>query len=161
MITPESRPVIIADRLKTPENMGSIFRLASNIDARLILFVENEFLDAPRWRKVKRNAASAFEKTEWKFVNGEELSQHIPEGYKVVSIETSTESTLIYDTKLPEKIAFVVGNERHGIGQDVLEISDQVVHIPVPGLTSSLNVSHALAIGIFEWIRQVRFNDKE
>ena len=51
-------------------------------------------------------------------------------------------------------LALVVGNERFGIGPDVLEQCTQVVHIPCIGVKNSLNVSVAFATCAFEILRQ-------
>ncbi|HEY9115377.1 MAG TPA: hypothetical protein VIN10_11815, partial [Bacteroidales bacterium] len=37
-----SRPIIIADNLRTPENIGTILRLAANIGADNVLFVNDD-----------------------------------------------------------------------------------------------------------------------
>ena len=52
-------------------------------------------------------------------------------------------------------VAFVVGNESRGIREEILEQCDKIVYIPVPGPTRSLNVSHAAAVALFEWQRQM------
>jgi tRNA G18 (ribose-2'-O)-methylase SpoU len=80
----------------------------------------------------------------------------VPEGKKIVAIETSDNATCIYDTQLPEDVAFIVGNERDGLDEKLLSQCDMVVYIPVPGPTRSLNVSHAAAVALFEWQRQMR-----
>jgi len=46
-------------------------------------------------------------------------------------------------------IALVVGSEHDGISRDVIEISDDIVSIPMKGEVSSLNVSVATGITLF------------
>ena len=60
----------------------------------------------------------------------------------------------IYETELPADAAFIVGNESHGIHEEILNQCDMVVYIPIPGPTRSLNVSHAASVALFEWYRQ-------
>ena len=52
-------------------------------------------------------------------------------------------------------MAFIVGSERNGLSEELLVQCDLVVYIPVPGPTRSLNVSHAAAVALFEWQRQM------
>lgn len=52
-------------------------------------------------------------------------------------------------------VAFVVGNEAHGLPLDLDGIDAQVT-IPMPGLTESLNVGVATAVLCFEAARQAR-----
>lgn len=47
-----------------------------------------------------------------------------------------------------------MGNEGNGIGEEVEEISDIKVKIPMPGNAESLNVAVATSIMVYEKIRQ-------
>ena len=147
------RPIVIADHLLTPDNMGAMIRLADNIGATEVCFLGNE--DEHRLAKVRRAAASSRDNIHWYFSEECDLHKIIPEGKQIVAIETADNATCIYDTQLPEDVAFIVGSESHGLSEDLLAQCDMVVYIPVPGPTRSLNVSHAAAVALFEWQRQM------
>ena len=146
-------PILIADHLMTPDNLGAMIRLADNIGASEVCFLGNE--EEHRLGKVRRAAASSRDNIRWYFSEETDLHQIVPKGKKIVAIETANNATCIYDTPLPEDIAFIVGNERNGLSDGLLEQCDMVVYIPVPGPTRSLNVSHAAAVALFEWQRQM------
>ncbi len=148
-----SKPVVVADNLRTPENMGSVLRLAANIGAEKVLFVKRSD-ELPRNWKIKKTASGADEKISWQFVTFEELKEHIPVDYQIIAIETSDTAVNLYETSLPEKCAFVIGHEVYGIGEKLLAMAGKTVYIPIPGVISSLNVTHALWIVLFEWFRQ-------
>ena len=61
----EEGPIIVADHLKSPENIGHIIRLASNFGCSKVLFVGDE--DGVRHTKVKRVAGAAAGQVEWQF----------------------------------------------------------------------------------------------
>ena len=146
-------PIIVGYAIKTPENLGSIIRLADNIVCKKVLFV-----DCPadlRLSKVKKTASSSYTKVNWDFCRFDELDQKIPSEYKWIAIETTSDSTNIYHQDLPDKVALIVGNEIDGISEELLERCDKIVHIPVYGKNTSLNVSHALAVALFEWQRKI------
>lgn len=147
------RPVVIADHLMTPDNMGAMIRLADNIGASEVCFLGSE--DEHRLSKVRRAAASSRDNIRWYFSDESDLRKIVPEGKSIVAIETADNATCIYDTSLPEDVAFIVGSERNGLNEDLLAQCDMVVYIPVPGPTRSLNVSHAAAVALFEWQRQM------
>ncbi len=149
----ENRPVIIADNIMSPMNVGAILRLAANINAAKVWFVHKS---DPGFRlyKIKRTSSGASEKVDWKIITHDVLPEVLPEDYTAIAIETTEDSENIYDTKLPEKVIFIVGNERYGISDEVLQYAHKKVFIPVPGVISSINVSHALAVSLFEWYRQ-------
>ena len=147
-------PMVIADHLMTPDNIGAMIRLADNIGAREICFLGKE--DEHRLGKVRRAAASSRDNIHWYFSAETDLNKIVPEGKTIVAIETSDNATCIYDTQLPEDVAFIVGSERNGLSDELLAQCDMVVYIPVPGPTRSLNVSHAAAVALFEWQRQMK-----
>jgi len=147
------RPMLIADHLLTPDNMGALIRLADNIGATEVCFLGKE--EEHRLGKVRRAAASSRDNIRWYFSETTDLRQLVPEGKKIVAIETADNATCIYETELPNDVAFIVGSESHGLSNALLAQCDQVVYIPVPGPTRSLNVSHAAAVALFEWQRQI------
>ena len=153
------RPIIIADHLMTPDNMGAMIRLADNIGASEVCFLGKE--NEHRLGKVRRAAASSRDNIHWYFSEEDNLRKIVPEGKKIVAIETADDAACIYDTHLPEDVAFIVGSESHGLSDDLLAQCDMVVYIPVPGPTRSLNVSHAAAVALFEWQRQMRNDECE
>ena len=149
------RPILIADDLRTPENMGAVLRLAGNIGARETIFISD---DANGFRnlKINRTASGGEKKTEWRIIpkKGAVIREIVPSGYQIIALETSIDAINLMKTNLPEKCAFIVGNEVSGISENIMQEVDQTVFIPIPGPVSSLNVTHALSIVLFEWLRQ-------
>lgn len=147
------RPMLIADHLMTPDNLGAMIRLADNIGATEVCFLGSE--EEHRLGKVRRAAASSRDNIRWYFSEETDLRKLVPANKAIVAIETADNSTCIYDTPLPPNVAFIVGSERDGLSNELLQQCDMVVYIPVPGPTRSLNVSHAAAVAVFEWQRQM------
>jgi len=148
-----SRPVIIADNIHSPENMGAILRIAGNIGALKSLFISDK-IQSLKNHKINRTSSGGSTKTDWTRITTEELTTSIPDNYSLVAIETTFDAQNIYSFKFPEKTAFIIGNEVNGISDEVLQHAEYKVYIPIPGLISSLNVTHALSIAVFEWWRQ-------
>lgn len=133
--------------------MGALIRLADNIGATEICFLGSE--EEHRLGRVRRAAASSRDNVHWYFSEEKDLHKIVPNGKTIVAIETADNATCIFDTQLPQNVAFIVGSESHGLSNDILAQCDMVVYIPVPGPTRSLNVSHAAAVALFEWQRQM------
>lgn len=151
-----SRPIILADHLRTPENIGAILRLAGNIGAENVFFIgdsEKQFKDY----RIFRTSSGAADKMKWETISTPDVANLIPKDYKIVALETIPSATNIYKYTFPEKTAFIVGNEVNGISDRLLNMAHDKIFIPVPGVISSLNVSHSLAVAAFEWLRQVAF----
>lgn len=148
------RPILVGDKLRNADNIGAIIRLADNIGAAKAMFLGDA--TSVKQSKIQRCAASSFHNIAWGFVEMHDIDAIMHEGYSPVCIETASHSTDIFATPLPEKPAFIVGNEVHGIGKELLDKTSVCVYIPVPGPTRSLNVSHAMGVAVFEWWRQMQ-----
>lgn len=148
-----AKPIIVADRIKTPENMGMILRVAGNVGCGKVLFIDNG--QPIRRNKIKKTAQTSFDKIDWSVCQPEELNDLLPEDYHRIAIETTTTANSLFETRFPVGCAFFVGNEAHGLSEAVLKQCNSSIYIPMPGTTVSMNVSHALAVVLFEWVRQV------
>lgn len=144
---------IVGYDLRNPMNHGALIRLGDNVGAKKVFFTS----DPQRFSltKIKKTAGSshthmAFEFTEWN-----QIKKEVPDDYTWLAIETSAKAEQLYQAKLPGKCVFVVGNETHGLPTEILEQCEQHVYIPMPGHTKSMNVSHAAAVVLFEWVRRV------
>lgn len=66
-------------------------------------------------------------------------------GYKIVTTSPHAEKT-INDIDLEQPMAIVLGTEWHGVSQEAIDASDELVSIPMYGFTESFNVSVSAAI---------------
>ncbi|MCD6113236.1 MAG: TrmH family RNA methyltransferase [Bacteroidales bacterium] len=149
------KPIIIADNLRTPENIGSVIRLADNIDVEKLIFVNCD--DNFRQSKIKRIAKTSIKNVNYFFLKDDNFKPLIPDNYNIIAIETTQGAENVFNKKLPEKSAFIVGNERQGISNEILNFANNSVFVPVIGKTKSMNVTHCLAVVLFEWLRQNYF----
>jgi tRNA G18 (ribose-2'-O)-methylase SpoU len=60
----------------------------------------------------------------------------------------------LYAIDLKGNVALVLGGEADGLRRLTREHCDQLVKIPMPGTTESLNVSVATGVTLFEAVRQ-------
>ena len=148
---PDDAPIIVADLLKTPENLGSLIRMAANIGIKRIVSIETE---PHRESKIRKTACMAWNYVELVHATKENYAEFIPEGYSLVALETSSISQNIYKAELPRKMALVVGNEVDGIRMELLSDCPLHVNIPMTGPATSMNVSHATCVALFEWVRR-------
>jgi len=64
------------------------------------------------------------------------------------------EDRSVFSSELTGPLAFIVGNEGAGLSDAVRAAASATVQIPMPGKMESLNASAALAIALFEAVRQ-------
>ncbi len=70
-------------------------------------------------------------------------------GYEIVAAELNERSININNVRFKSKIAIIFGNEGFGVAQQVLEVSDKIVSIPISDKVNSLNVASSSAIILF------------
>ena len=79
-------------------------------------------------------------------------------GYTVYALgaRADAESTSLFDTDVPSRVAFVLGGETEGVSAAVADLVAGWVSIPMPGDVESLNVSAAAAVVCFDLVRRGR-----
>jgi 23S rRNA (guanosine2251-2'-O)-methyltransferase len=74
-------------------------------------------------------------------------------GIQIIACTEKAEK-LIYEIDLKVPTALVLGSEEDGISEELLRRVDSLVRIPMKGKISSLNVSVAAGVAIYEVVRQ-------
>lgn len=79
------------------------------------------------------------------------------EGYQIISLEITETSKPIHNVQFLNKkpIAMVIGDENFGVSENILNISDDTVHINMFGQNSSMNVVQATNIALYEITKQL------
>ena len=62
-------------------------------------------------------------------------------GYKIIATTPHEKDCMISDLDISDKCAFVLGTERTGISDDVREMADGFVKLPMYGFAESYNIS--------------------
>ena len=76
------------------------------------------------------------------------------EGYRIVGLEQTDRSQLIYEYVYRRRTALIIGHERDGMTADELALVDDVIEIPVYGMPYSYNVVTATTMAVYEYLRQ-------
>jgi len=75
--------------------------------------------------------------------------------YGVRAIGTSDQAdSSLFDADLSGPLAFVMGREHTGLSKGIASRCDTLVSLPMEGVVSSLNVSVATGICLYEIVRQ-------
>lgn len=152
-ITPRTFPIVVmCDGIVLPANIGAIFRLADAFGVEKVIF-GGEDIDTSR-RKVKQVSRSTHQWVKYKQTSDlpKAISELIAENYHIIGLEITNQSKPIDELNFSadQKTGLIIGGESHGISQEVLNLCDQTIHIPIYGRNSSMNVVNALAIFLHE-----------
>ena len=145
--------ILVLDGVSDVRNFGAIVRSAECLGANAIVIPEKGSAritaDAV---KTSAGALHTFpvcrEKSITKAVDFLKKS-----GLKIVAAAEQGASDLA-DTKLTGPLALIMGSEDKGISRELMAITDKSVKIPMRGEISSLNVSVAAGIIVYEITRQ-------
>jgi 23S rRNA (guanosine2251-2'-O)-methyltransferase len=147
--------IVVLDGVEDPQNVGAIIRTVDAAGATGV--VRQTRHAAPlAGATAKASAGAVHHVPVVDVVNIARAVEELKElGVWSVALDADTK-TPYYDLDLTTPIALVVGAEGHGLRRLVRERCDFVAAIPMAGHVSSLNVSAATAIVLFEAVRQRR-----
>ncbi len=77
-------------------------------------------------------------------------SQNIP----IYSVELTQDAENFQSVNYPERVAFVFGHEKTGVGEDILKKSDKKIYVPMRGNKESLNVANCATTVLYEVTRE-------
>ncbi|NNM23924.1 MAG: TrmH family RNA methyltransferase [Flavobacteriaceae bacterium] len=147
--------IMMCDGLSSPANTGGLFRIAEAFGVKQIVFYNSQpNLNSSRLRKTARNTEKRVPFAVFEDLQVA-LSTFREEGYLLLGLEITSESKPIQNIKVaPDtKVLLILGNEANGISNEALKIVDACVHIELFGSNSSINVTQAAAIALFELTR--------
>lgn len=151
--TGETPLFVILDRITDVRNFGAIARSAECAGAHALIIGAKD--SAPVNAIAVKTSAGALSRMP--VCRETELLEAITflkySGVQIVSC-TEKSSDTIYNTDLTKPMAIAMGSEEKGISKAVLSLSDRRAGIPLQGKISSLNVSVATGIVLFETLRQ-------
>lgn len=145
--------LVLAD-VADPGNAGTLIRTATAAGAGAVAVAGG--VD-PTHPKVVRASAGAVFGVDVVTVGApaEAVDRLRTEGFQLVG--TAVDDGVPYDeADLTVPVAVVLGNEAHGLPEDLTAMLDLVLTIPMVGPTESLNVAMAGTVVCFEILRQRR-----
>jgi len=147
--------LLLLDGIQDPHNLGACMRTADAAGVDAVV--------------VPRHGAAGLSPTVSKVASG--AAEHLPfaavpnlgrvmawlADYGVTIIGTSDKGKAsLYDSDLSGPLALVMGREQSGLSKRLVSRCDELVHLPMAGEVSSLNVSVATGICLYEVLRQRR-----
>lgn len=147
---PGPHPVaLVLDRLKADFNVPKIFRSAEAFGARAVHLVDIGPFDPAPAKGGFKHVPAHFHAD---FAHCRQALD--AEDFTLVALDPFADE-LLHQTDLPERCAFVLGHELHGLSEEARASSGaRFVRIPQWGAVDSLNVSVAASIALYEYVRQ-------
>lgn len=146
---------LVCDQIRTPENIGMIFRIAESFGVpKIYLHSRSPSIDNKKVKRISRNTFRALDVEVYDDFT--HLITDLKKENHIIGIELTDESTPLplFNFKNYQNIVLVLGAERNGI--KFLETLDNCVQIEMYGSNSSMNVVNSLAIVLYEVTNQLK-----
>jgi len=158
--------IVIAHNIRSIHNVGSIFRTCEGFGVeKLYLSGYTPYPSLPHDERpphIRQKLSAALAKTA---LGAETMLpwQHQPDpvpvlqryrsqGYTIAALEQTPQAILLPVYTPPQKLVLLLGEEVHGISDDLLRHTDVAVEIPMVGGKESFNVSVATGIALYAFL---------
>lgn len=143
--------VIVLDSIRSMQNVGAIFRNADGSGFEKIYLCWH--CPTPPRNEISKTALTAQNTIDWEYYSDvydlvESLKNQWFTIYSIELDDRSTDYKTLYNNT-PENICFILWNEVKGVDPNLLDISDEILMIPMLGNKESLNVSVAAGIVMY------------
>lgn len=168
---PRTPITVIADNIRSLDNVGLLFRLCELARVEKLYlagytgYPQKENDDRPKHiagrhqKHIEKTAVYAIPPQPWEY--GEDpvpLVKKLKEqGYQIVALEQTHDSIPYHKVgnyALP--LALIVGHEREGVRQELLNLADTLIEIPILGLGNSHNVATATSIVLYQILEKTK-----
>ena len=147
--------LLLLDGIQDPHNLGACLRTADAAGVDAVVVPRHGA--AGLGPTVSKVAAGAAESLPFATVGNVGRVLEWLADYGVTRIGTSDRAeTSLYEAALDGHLALVMGREETGLGKGVAARCDRLVSLPMAGRVSSLNVSVAAGVCLYEALRQRR-----
>jgi TrmH family RNA methyltransferase len=146
---------IILSSLRDPGNLGTVIRnaLAFGIDE---IILSSDCADIYNEKTIRATMGCLFSQ---KITVCDNIISAIEtlksEGFKVYATALKNDSLSLGDITCDEKTVFIIGNEGHGLSDEVINSATSPLIIPMPGGAESLNAASASTILIWEMYKGI------
>ena len=144
------KKVVLLDDIQDPGNLGTIIRSADAMGINAII-TSDKSVDLYNPKVTRSTMGSMFHLPIIDKVNIVDALKVLKiAGFKVYSTSLNTTKYMDEINLKDDKICAVIGNEAHGVSEEVINNSDEVFKIEMKGNAESLNASIAASIIMYE-----------
>ena len=145
--------ILIIDQIQDPGNLGTIIRTADAAGFDGVITTKGT-VSLYNQKTIRATMGSFFRTPIAKVNDLSEFKKAITASdFNLVVADTAGENYHFEIDYLPAT-AIIVGNEAHGPRQELIDLANQSIKIPLIGRAESLNVAMATSVIVYEAVRQ-------
>lgn len=141
---------LILNNIRSMYNVGAIFRTADAAGIKK-LYLCGITATPPR-KEIEKTALKTIDYVDWEYYEStKELVLKLnEEGVKIIALEQTEQSINYHTFSYDKPLAIIIGHETDGIDQEILNLCDHSIEIPMRGIANSLNVATAVGIILYK-----------
>lgn len=147
---------VVCDNVTNAPNLGSLFRICDAFGIEQLILCGSHI---PLGRKMTKTSRATENVVKYQTQENtiEVISELKNKKYFIVALEITSESKSIQNFSFPvnQPIVLLIGDENFGVSEKTLKLCDAVIHIPMYGRNSSMNVVQATNIALYEITKQL------
>ena len=144
---------LLCDKLQDPGNLGTIIRTAHAAGVDGIVLTKGT-VDVYNDKVIRSTMGSMFHiPVIIDDENNTIVKKLIHRGFSLVATSLEGKKNF-FEENLTGKVIVSVGNEGNGVSQEIYDLANKKVKIPMPGGAESLNVAIVTSVILYEKVRQ-------
>ena len=84
-----------------------------------------------------------------------EQVNELAQTHQFVALEWTNDSVPYHEIMIHEPILLALGNEETGVSDEILQMVETCIHIPMYGIKNSMNVAMATGIAVYELLSKL------
>lgn len=153
---PGLRRLIVLPEIHDAENLGSIIRTSAALGVDAVML--GPPCADPFSRRVQRTSMGAVFRLP--IVESRDLASDLKHlqagGFALWATVTDSAARPLYATRPPERMALLFGSEGHGLSDEIVQLCDQRITVPMAEGVDSFNVSVTAGIVLYQLCRRDR-----
>ncbi len=151
----ESSLLVVIDSVQDPGNVGTIIRTADAFGVQAVVLTKG-CADVYNSKTLRSSMGSVFHIPVVRDVEAADLWAYFKDnGIYVAATTLAENSVTLPEIEFTRPMALVFGSEGKGVSPEMVNHSDVLVKIPIPGSAESLNVAVASGIVLYEASRRL------
>lgn len=144
----EADRILLLDSIRDPGNMGTIIRSCEAFGFTKVL-TYGDCVDIYNPKTLRGSMGSIF-RVDVTDVDLDGVKELQREGYYLYATDIN-DSVEVGSVQRKYKTILAIGSESHGVSEEILELANSVINIPMGGRLNSLNAAIAASIAMYEF----------
>lgn len=149
----EGKRLLLAENLQDPGNVGTLIRTANAFGFDGVILA-GACADPCGPKAVRASMGAVFRRRVWTMTSTEAIRALKERKIPLIAAALRADAVTAGEYAFPARLALAIGNEGHGLSDEMLAAADGVVRIPMEPGAESLNAGAAAAVLLWEVYRR-------